>query len=416
MFGLLLVKDLRRARRNPLPWVVNLVIPLAMVGMFGLAFGGGGGGGGGLGRVRFAVVDEDGSTLVRMLRGALTQDEAARTFDPVFLDRGEALAELEADRLSAVVVIPKGFTEEYLSGRPVRLHVVKNPAQSVHPAVIEEGLGVLVAALNGVSRSFGSILPEVRAVLDGEGGYKQLAALIERTGDRLVAARQYLDPPLIGYDEEVRPGAAPPRRKFQVFAYLLVGLAAMFLLFLAGTGMRDLLVEIQAGTLERYHTVRHDLWRFLAAKIAFVTVMVLLCGGILFGGGGLVFGIEWQHPWILAALVAAYGTVAAGLMAVVMGLAGDERRASVLGNVVSMALALVGGAMFPPEQLPAFLREELAPWVPTYWFASAVRRLELDAGAMAWPTALALLSGLGLFLLAASAVLFRRRFAHGVRA
>ena len=40
MLRVLLAKDLRRARRNPLPLVINILIPLVITALVGLTFGG----------------------------------------------------------------------------------------------------------------------------------------------------------------------------------------------------------------------------------------------------------------------------------------------------------------------------------------------------------------------------------------
>jgi hypothetical protein len=47
----LLAKDLCRARRNPLPWLINLAIPLVIVALVGLTFGGSARQNQGLGRI-----------------------------------------------------------------------------------------------------------------------------------------------------------------------------------------------------------------------------------------------------------------------------------------------------------------------------------------------------------------------------
>ena len=54
MLRVLLAKDLRRAARNPLPWLINLLVPLCMTALIGLAFGTKSDSGA-LGRIRFAV-------------------------------------------------------------------------------------------------------------------------------------------------------------------------------------------------------------------------------------------------------------------------------------------------------------------------------------------------------------------------
>ena len=40
-----------------------------------------------------------------------------------------------------------------------------------------------------------------------------------------------------------------------------------------------------------------------------------------------------------------------------------------------MALGLMGG-VFPPQQLPAIVRDHITPLLPSYWFVAAARNLQ----------------------------------------
>ena len=91
MLRVLLAKDLRRALRNPLPWLINLIVPLAMTALVGLVFGGHSDSGA-LGRIRFAVVDEDKTVLSDFLRGAANQGEGGKYLEPVFMEREDGVA------------------------------------------------------------------------------------------------------------------------------------------------------------------------------------------------------------------------------------------------------------------------------------------------------------------------------------
>ncbi len=175
MLRVLLAKDLRRARRNPLPWMINLILPLALTALIGLAFGGGSNNGG-LGVIHLAVVDEDDSPLTRFLRGAANQAQSGKYLDPVFMDRTNAMREINANKLSAVFIIPTNFTRHYLLGsEKVDLELIKNPAESIHPAVLEEGLGAVVTAMNAISRNFQSEFPELQATFQGKVDYKKIS-------------------------------------------------------------------------------------------------------------------------------------------------------------------------------------------------------------------------------------------------
>ena len=266
MLRALLAKDLRRAWRNPLPWLINLALPLCITALVGLAFGGNSDNGA-LGRIKFAVVDEDNSPLTGMLRGTANQGDAAKFLEPVFLDRTEALRQINDSKLSAVLIIPTNFTRDYLNGsNSVKLELVKNPAESIHPAVLEEMFGVVVTGLNALSRNFQSQFPVWRAAFEGDLDYHKVSTVIEQVGNKLETAKKYINPPLVSYqkvdgmstnaDDAGKSGTPQPAKaktangnsRTSAFAYILLGLTAMFLLFLAGNALSDLLRELRFRT------------------------------------------------------------------------------------------------------------------------------------------------------------------------
>lgn len=433
MLRVLLAKDLRRARRNPLPLLINLLIPLCVTALIGLVFGGRSDSDA-LGRIRFAVVDEDQTALSDFLRGAANQREGGEHLDPVFLDRTEALRQINASEISAVLIIPTNFTRDYFTGHDnISLELIKNPAQSVHPAVLEELLGAVVTALNAISRNLQSEFPDWHKIIDGKGDYKQVAALIERAGDKLKKAEKFINPPLVSYEKDapsdssrhgsttnsVAATAKSTDKKNSpgsgIFAYLLVGMAGMFLLFLANNAMTDLHREMRQRTLARYHTLHHQLAPFVMSKIVYAVVVLLLSSAILLIGGGTIFGVSWRQPLALGLIAIGYAAFAASLMALLVALIPDERKANALNTVVSMGIALAGGCMFPPQALPAFLREHITPLLPTHWFVDTARNLQYSDGPVAWVLTLVKLLALSAVLLTLAAVLFRRQFRAGAR-
>ncbi len=414
MLRVLLAKDLRRAWRNPLPWLINLALPLCITALVGLAFGNSSDTGA-LGRIRFAIVDEDDSPLTGFLRGAANQREGGKYLEPVFLNREAALRQINDNKLSAVLIIPEHFTRDYLTGRDaVSLELIKNPAQSIHPAILEELLGALVTTMNALARNFQSEFPEWQAVFEGRVDYHQVAALIERAGNKLNTVRKYVNPPLVSYEKEVRAGQSITGPAFNLFAYILPGMAAMFLLFLASNGMSDLHREMRLGTMERYHTLHQQLLPFVLGKMVFAVVLLLLSSSLMLGGGTVIFRIHWQQPLALVTLTLGYACFAATFMAVMVALVTDERRAGVLTNITGMALGLAGGCAFPPQQLPAFLRNHVSPHLPSYWFAETVRSLESGGVNVPWVLVALKFAGLSALLIALAVFLFRRQFRAGL--
>jgi ABC-type multidrug transport system permease subunit len=428
MLRVLLSKDLRHALRNPLPWLINLIVPLSMTLLVGLVFGRHADSGA-LGRIRFAVVDEDKSLLGDLLCGVTNQSRGGKHFDPVFKVREAAMREINADKISAVLIIPTNFMRNYLTAHePVSLELIKNPAESVNPAVLEELLGVVTTALNTISRNFSSKFPEWQTGLEGSGDYNKAFFFMERTGAKLMLTPKYknfINPPLVSYETEApaddstraaaaKTGGSQSDAISGVFSYLLIGFSGMFLLFIAGSAMSDLYRELRQHTLERYQTLRDSLAPFLASKAVFGVVMLLLCSGIMLGGGGLIFHIHWRQPLPLMALTFGYACFMAALFAVFVALMPDERRAAVLNNLAAMGMGLAGG-VFPPEGLPAFVRQHITPFLPSFWFVTTARNLQDGGMDAAWGWAAFKLAAVGAALMALAAMLLRRRFQSGLR-
>jgi ABC-2 type transport system permease protein len=197
---------------------------------------------------------------------------------------------------------------------------------------------------------------------------------------------------------------------------LLAGMAGMFLLFLANNGMSDLHREMRQGTLERFHTLHQQLLPFVAGKIVFTLVLLLFSSVVMLGGGAVIFRIHWQQPLALAALTLGYAAFAAGTMALLVALMPDERRGTALSTIAAMALGIMGGCAFPPQNLPAFLREHVSPLLPSYWFTDTVRRLNFGEANVPWLLASLKLAAVSGVLILLTAFVLRRRFKMGSRA
>jgi len=136
---------------------------------------------------------------------------------------------------------------------------------------------------------------------------------------------------------------------------------------------------------------------------------------VMLGGGGIIFRVEWQQPLALTALVVGYACCASGIMALLVALVPDERRASTLNTVVGMLLGFGGGCMFPARSLPPFIRDHITPYLPSNWFVEAARRLQ-DGNAVAWGWLSLKLVVVSVMLVVLAVVIFQRRFKQGLRA
>src|ERR1041384_2090975 len=101
---------------------------------------------------------------------------------------------------------------------------------------------------------------------EGKPDMQGIAKLVARVGQRIDKAEQYLFPPLVGYTKETRAGEKKSSVAENIFAFMLPGLVAMFLFFLADHTIRDLYREMQMRTFDRFRTVRHQVLAFIVSK------------------------------------------------------------------------------------------------------------------------------------------------------
>lgn len=421
---LILTKDLRRRRRAPVGTVTMLLMPLVLTAVIGLVFGGGGDdGGAGIPRVKLLIADEEGGMGGGLLSGAFSQGELAELFDPLpvasaeeghrMMDEGEA---------SALLVIPANFTNDLLDGNPVNLQVVKNPAQSILPEIAVQTVDVLALVLNSASRLLGEPLAEIRNMTRQEEGPDEAAvlALSSVIYAKIDTMGGYFFPmpvSVVSGEDEAKETVEEEDEKeggFNIFTFILPGLAFMGILFIGEMAMRDVLAEQTAGTLSRALTTPLTPVHFLAGKMAQAFILCLACQALMMISGTLVFGVDWGPLHLVALFTAAAALSVTGLTALIFGLARSERQGSAIAGLLIMGMSLLGGSMFPLEMLPKFLHTA-ARFTLNFWAIKGFRSLSIEGGGLveiAQP--ILLLTGVGLACTALGAVLLKRRIARGI--
>ena len=417
-------KDLLRARRNYWSFVVSLAMPLFITGIIGVIFGPSSSGKG-IPRIKVAIVDEDGSVLADFLRNAFNRGgdgDQPRYFEPVITDREEAMQLIEGNEISAVMVIPNNFAASYLSGqKPPALELIKNPAQSFMPAIVEELLGVVVEGLNAAHQNLMSEFPAIVETFENREmpDFRKLSEVVEQVGAKFEQAEHYVFPPLITYEKEtvakIASETQPIRRDFNIFGFILPGLAAMFLLFLADGAVLELYREREFRTLERVRTLHPSLLPFVISKGIYAVVLLLISAAIMFGMGGAFFRIQWQQPLQLFVLIFCYSVFSVGFVSVIASFMKTQTRAAILNSMIIMLMAFVGGSMMPSHTLPDILGKHISPWFPNYWFAEAVKVVQFSIEGPSWIYSSARLLVLGIILLGIAAHLFNRVLMEGQR-
>jgi ABC-2 type transport system permease protein len=421
-------KDLRRRARSPLSTILLLLFPLIFAGLIALTFGGGATQ---VPKVRLLIDDRDGGLVGRLVAAAFSREEAQTYFEVKTLTPQEAAAGdaslLEREGATAILRLPARLSDDVLAGRPARIELVKNPAQSILPDVAEQVSTVLAEALSSASRLLRGPLDQIRAtpVRPGAGPSDQRVAEIAVLVNGVVTrARPYLLPPVVTLELAARsepgvsggvPGGGKPAGSSpapSIFLLFLPGIAVYSLFTLADQTMRDLLVEVRQKTLRRQLAGPLTAGRVIVGKALSTAVVAALSLLALTAVGAAVAprGVSLAGYLLLSGAVVMAAT---GFASAVFAVARGERQGATLASLVSLLMAFAGGSFIPLDGLPAALRA-ISPFSLIYWASQGYRTLVIDGlGLRAVLPNVAILAGTGLLLLALSAPLWQRRLLRG---
>ena len=413
--ALLVAKDLRRKARAPLGFLIMLSFPVVFALLIGLSFGSRGER---VPKIHLLIENQDDGIAANFLLSALGSEQIAAYMD-VEMVGPEGARRMEEGEASALLRIPKGFTQALLDGKPTTLDLVRNPAQGILPEITEQLSRVLVDVLDAGSRVLRGPLDEIRPYTQPNASritdeaVMSVSLAVKRT---LEGGEKVLFPPVISVDTaSLAPKPADEKSGEGVSFIFLVVLpgVSVYALFLVGDlAMRDIITEATAGTLRRQLAGPIGAGTLVLGKALYTAVLSLLALLVLAVVGAAVLrrGVDPAGFLLLSlALVLAV----TGTSATVYGLARDERRGATIGSIVYLVLGFAGGSFVNLEGLPRAVRA-VAPASPFYWGTGGYRKL-MESAATAGDVLpnVMILAGLGAVLLALGAFLLHRTARRG---
>ena len=412
---LLVGKDLRRKARSPLGLLIVLSFPVVFAFLIALSFGARGER---TPQAHLLVEDRDGGIAADALLSTLRSERLAELVEIEVVETGGA-ARMERGEASALLRIPKGFTQDLLDGKPVRLALVRNPAQGILPEIAEQLTRVLADVLDAGSRVLRGPLDRIAsstrpgAEPPTEETTVAVALAVRRAFE---GAADVLSPPVIAFDTgSLAPQPAGEESESEVsliFLVILPGISVYALFLVGDLAMRDIIAESTAGTLRRQLAGPIGGGTLVLGKALYTAVLSLLALGVLAAVGALVLrrGVDPAGFLLLSlALILAV----TGTSATIYGLARNERRGATIGSILYLVLAMAGGSFVNLEGLPRAVRA-VSPVSPFYWGTTGYRTLIESAGTLrdVLPN-VAVLAALGAALLALGGFLLHRAARRG---
>lgn len=314
---------------------------------------------------RLAVADTGGGRLAEAL---VLHLQARSNLAVAAMSEAEAHAALEAEEAEAALVIPADFSDRLLGGETADIQFLRVPeGDPEKQQLIEQAVRVAINELTG-SLWAGQIATQaaVRLQLVGQGNPGALttysAAAFEAAENQWQTGR-----PIALRTNQLsllpQGGSGSP----DGFGQSSPGMLVMFSLFFFLGGGIALIVERSEGTLPRLVVMPIGKTSIVLGKLFATYFMGLIQMTLLIVAGFLLFGVQWgQSPAALTLVVLSYALAATGLGTLLGAFAQSAARASALLNVVVMAISALGGAWWPLEVVPDWMKT-VGHLFPTAW-------------------------------------------------
>jgi ABC-2 type transport system permease protein len=332
--------------RNPAEVVGVIVLPLALTMLFGSAFAAGQ-----ASDIRVLFVDEDDTTYSAQVGELIDAEESLRIEDATRVD---AETEIAAGDAGVAVLVPRGFADALERGSAT-IEVMRNPNSQNGFAIVSvvQGIATRMSG-NAAAARVVAATPALKADFDD----------VYQTADAKWSPR----PPVYAEASQV---VASEVRGDSVIAegttQSSIGFTVWFILFMTFGSAGGILEEREQGTLRRLMVAPVSRTTILTGKVVGTVLAATVQALILVLVGAFGFGVPWGNdPLAVVMVLGAYILAGTGLAVMVSALVRTRDQMSGLSPLVSTALAMVGGCMWPLEIVSPFM-QTAAKLTPTGW-------------------------------------------------
>lgn len=345
------LKDLKQRVRDRSALLISVVAPFVLAALFSMILGG-------LDEdfhARWGYVDLDGGEIAAAFEdGPLDGMETAGVVEVSrYPDEERAREAIEAGEIEAAIVVPEGFTSASMAGTGSTVRLLADADAIISSQVARSVLSGFASQIDAVGLSVATALIADGSLPDAE----TTAALTE-------LATATTDPIAI-------VDLAVADRTAGWTTFYAAAMAILFVFLAAQFGIVSIHAERRMKTLARMLAAPLAWWSILVGKIIVSMVLAIVSMSVIIVGTSLLLGATWGAPVALVALVLSAALAATGISLLTVAFTRNEEQAGSAIAIVSLTLAVVGGAFFPANQGPELL-SLLSQLTPHAWFLAGV--------------------------------------------
>jgi ABC-2 type transport system permease protein len=368
-------KDLKQRIRDRSALLIAIVAPFALAVLFSVMLGGIDQGF----HAEWAIVDLDGGQIaVALIDGPIASMEEAEVISVTRLPDIEAAREaVDTGSVQTAIIIPSGFSDSAAAGAGGSIEIISSPDATISTEVARSVLSAFTDQVDAVGISVATALLEARQLPDGA------------TTEALVELAQAIPDPIVIVDD------AAEDRTASISTYYAAAMAILFVFLGAQFGVTSLLTEKRTGTLSRMVAAPLKPISILVGKSMVSMVLAIVSMAVIVIGTAVLLGARWGDPIAIGLLILAAALAATGIALLAVSFAKTEDQAASLVAIVTISLAVLGGAFFPVAQ-GSGLMSQLSQLTPHHWFLDGVADISTGGSVVSAGGSIAVLTVIGL--------------------
>jgi ABC-2 type transport system permease protein len=394
------LKDLTIIFRDRAALILMLLAPFALTIGLGLVTGNlSNSSDSGISHIRVVLVNQDKGQLGNALVEMFQSSELTDLVDPTLMeDASAAKALVDSDKITAAVIIPKGFSNSIIPTNiasaealpVVKIELYKNPNAPTSTGVIQ----TLVESQVGIEELISS----------GRIQLQQAVSVGTALGSQLVDTESN---PAGSIQIKTRNGDGGTF-SVNTLALIAPGMALMFLMYTVTYGARSLLVERSQGTLPRLFVSPTRPAQILGGKVFGIFLSGLAQMLILTLGTAVLFKFQWGNPLGLIVLIVAAVLAATSWGLFIASFAKTPGQISSIGSSLMLIFGILGGGFFSMSALPEWV-QIIARISPNAWGMDGFTSLALGGNLASITTPVLALLIMAAILFFASILFTNRR-------
>ncbi len=364
----LALADYQRRWNKPVLILLYVLTPVVITVIMWLAFGGGSSGND-FAPLRIAVVNHDQDGLVsNFLVSALNNERAKEHITTFVVGEEEARDLINHRKVSGIIILPEGFTEDILNDRKTEITLIKNPTETIYPMIAETGLELVKDATNYLLAIFHDEIEVIREAVKKEEKINSadLVSLYDNMDDKISRIV-----PLFKEEKIAVEDVTEEKKETSLAIYFFAGMSFFFLFFISNAILNDMVKERNRFIIRRLFLSELKKREYYFARLISVTVFLFTIELALAVTGRLLFGITVTSlSWLLAGLLLA-ALVLSLCSAFIMGISKNEKQAHNYGMIFVFLFAILGGSLIPVSALPAAV-QRISVISPLYYLTQSM--------------------------------------------